>query len=63
MNVGTNAQNIFDMANPTNTMQTANMYANNPFINDAVDAGMRSARRQLNEVNIPQTRLDAARRR
>ena len=61
MNVGTNAQNIFDMANPTQTMQTANMYANNPFINDAVDAGMRSARRQLNEVNIPQTRLDAAR--
>ena len=61
MNVGTNAQNIFDMANPTNTMQTANMYANNPFINDAVDAGMRSARRQLNEVNIPQTRLEAAR--
>ena len=61
MNVGTNAQNIFDMANPNQTMQTANMYANNPFIDSAVDAGMRSARRQLNEVNIPQTRLDAAR--
>tara|TARA_E500000081_G_scaffold118976_1_gene123029 strand:+ start:1099 stop:2130 length:1032 start_codon:yes stop_codon:yes gene_type:complete len=62
MGVGANAQNIFNMANPTNTLQTANMYASsNPFINDAVDAGMLSARRQLNEVNIPQTRLEAAR--
>ena len=40
MGVGANAQNIFNMANPANTMQTANMYANNPFIDRAVDAAM-----------------------
>jgi hypothetical protein len=60
MNVGTNAQNIYNMANPQQTLSTANMYANNPFINDAVDAGMFSARRQLNEVDIPSARLGSA---
>ena len=60
MGVGANAQNIYNMANPASTMQTANMYANNPFIDRAVDAGMLAGRRQLNEVDIPQARLGSA---
>ena len=54
---GTNAQNIFNMANPAANMQTANMYANNPFLDDTVDASMRAARRQVFEGDIPSARL------
>ena len=57
---GTNAQNIFNMANPTQTMQTANMYANNPFLDDTVNASMRAARRQVFESDIPGARLQSA---
>ena len=60
MNTGANAQNIFNMASPTQTMQTANMYANNPFIDSAVDSAMLSGRRQLSEVDIPSARLASA---
>ena len=60
MNAGTNAQNIYNMANPTQTMQTANMYAQNPFINDAVNAAMQSGRRQVYETDIPNARLNSA---
>jgi len=57
---GTNAQNIFNMANPQQTMQTANMYANNPFLDDTVNASMRAARRQVFESDIPSARLQSA---
>ena len=57
---GTNAQNIFNMANPSQTMQTANMYANNPFLDDTVNASMRAARRQVFEGDIPSARLQSA---
>ena len=58
---GTNAQNILNMANPANTLQTANMYASsNPFLDDTVDASMRSARRQVYEGDIPSARLASA---
>ena len=57
---GTNAQNIFNMSSPEAVMQSANRYANNPFLNDVVDASMRSARRQVFENDIPSARLSSA---
>ena len=58
---GTNAQNIFNMANPEAVINTANMYASsNPFLNDTVNASMRSARRQVYEGDIPSARLASA---
>ena len=42
-------------------MQYSNMYASsNPFLNDTVNASMRSARRQVFEGDIPSARLASA---
>ena len=57
---GTNAQNIFNMSNPSCHAVSEHRYANNPFLNDVVNASMRSARRQVFENDIPSARLQSA---
>lgn len=55
-NVGNNAQGIFNRASidPTQSfLSTANQYANNPYVDDLIDASGRDVTRQLYENQIP----------
>lgn len=60
---GANGQTLFDQAGTNQTgnfLNTANAYANNPYVDGLVDANSRDITRNLNENQLPSLALGAA---